>query len=49
MKEMLTGFAAHRQAAGPVRSGLQPALHRLANRDVFLLDLLAHRDAVPEI
>ena len=46
MEEMFAGFAAHRQAAGIVRTRPQAALHRRADRDVLVLNLLADRDAV---
>src|SRR5688572_19953953 len=45
MEEMLAGFAAHRQTAGSIRARLEPALYRLTDRYVFLLNLLADRDA----
>ena len=45
MKEVLAGFAAHRQTAGLVGARPQAALHRRADRHVLVLNLLADLDA----
>src|SRR5687767_13819944 len=41
---MLPGFASYRQTPGIVSARAQTALDRLADRDVFILDALAHRN-----
>ena len=45
VKEMLAGFAAHGQTAGIVCARSEAALHRGADRHVFVLNLFAACDA----
>src|ERR1700692_896829 len=46
MKQLLSGFAPRREPPRSISSRLQPPLHRLANPQIFILDLVPYRNTL---